>query len=203
MQTARPRIFHRSFCKFLEVPDISAGNAGGDSVSIFVRSIVERTSNMVALPILSAVGQVERFIDQRKVRHNIAENRVFQKGPILPRWIMCMASPDGSVRTRFEGNQRRAAPPFDHTDSKVMLLRDRNLGPNRTKRNLPENRLAETHRFEDLIEADLHASSNVTGGLRYALCSETIVGRPWMMHPQIAVNSGRSCHKPQRAEPGG
>src|SRR5690242_20945028 len=81
MQTARPRIFHRSFCKFLEVPDISAGNAGGDSVSIFVRSIVERTSNMVALPILSAVGQVERFIDQRKVRHNIAENRVFQKGP--------------------------------------------------------------------------------------------------------------------------
>ena len=34
------------------------------------------------LKIVAGVGQVEAFIDQRKIRHDVVENRVIEGGPI-------------------------------------------------------------------------------------------------------------------------
>ena len=47
-----------------------------------------RISNMRSLSVVAAVGEVERFIDQREVRHDVAEHRELDQGPVLPGWVV-------------------------------------------------------------------------------------------------------------------
>ena len=61
-----------------------ADRAGSGSVRMPVRSMSEITSSIRRSPVLSAVGQVEGFVDQRKIRHDVAEDGVLEQRPVLP-----------------------------------------------------------------------------------------------------------------------
>ena len=67
------------------------------------------------LKIVAAVGQIERFIDQRKIRHDVVDDGMLDHRPVLPRRIVRMTSPDHAAAACFECDQHRAAPALDHS----------------------------------------------------------------------------------------
>ena len=62
--------------------------------------------------VVPAVGQVERLVDQRKVGNDVADHRVLEHRPVLPRRIVRMAAADRAVRARSRARPapRRASP---------------------------------------------------------------------------------------------
>ena len=52
------------------------------------------------LKVVSAVRQVERFVDQRKVRNDVADHRMLEHRPVLPRRVVRMAAADRCRRRR-------------------------------------------------------------------------------------------------------
>src|ERR1700739_4896848 len=112
MERARPSRSRRFPCNVSRVGNVSP-ESGKDSVSIPIRTMRERTSNMTASPVLSAVGQVEGFVDEWKIRHDVAQDGVFEQWPVLPGWIVCVAAPDNAVRARFQRDHHRTSPALD------------------------------------------------------------------------------------------
>jgi len=62
---------------------------------------------------MPAVGQVERLVDQRKIGNDVAEHRVLQQRPVLPRRVVRMQPPDPVVAPGLERDEYLAAPAFD------------------------------------------------------------------------------------------
>src|SRR3954466_15879912 len=118
MQRARPMMLFNSSCS----SSIGCSGAGIGSVKIPVRIMRDSVLIMRSSPVVSAIGQVEGFIDQRKIRHNVAEYCVFEQRPVLPGRIVRMAATNGSVGAAFEGNHNRPPPSFDHADSELIRL---------------------------------------------------------------------------------
>src|SRR5260370_16118322 len=117
-------MFRKSFCNVSTAGEGSTV-VGKGSVNIPVRTIRERTSNILTSSVVSAVGQVEGLVNQGKIRHDVAEDRVFEKRPVLPRWVVRMAAPDSSIRASFKSDHHRTTPPFDQADSKPIWFRER------------------------------------------------------------------------------
>ena len=59
------------------------------------------------LQVMPAVGQIEGFVDQRKIRHDVVDDRMLDHRPVLPRWIVRMAAAGSRRRHRLRA---RAAP---------------------------------------------------------------------------------------------
>ena len=74
---------------------------------------------------MTAVRQIERFVDQRKVGNDIADDRVLEQRPVLPRRIMRVAAADRSVRAGFQRDYDRDAPAFDRAERKAGRRSDR------------------------------------------------------------------------------
>ena len=66
----------------------------------------------LSLEVVSRVAEVEGFVDQRKVRHDVADHRVFEHRPVLPRRIVAMAARNAGHRPPAPAPRRprRASP---------------------------------------------------------------------------------------------
>ncbi len=173
------------------------GAAAGVSVSMPVRIMRERMSNIAASAVLSAVGQVEGFVDQRKVGHDVAEDRVFEQRPVLPRRIVRMAAADGSLRPGFESDQPQARAILR---SRRFQARFGSAGGTLVRTGPSDGPSSSTrHRRRDsTISSNRTCTRAATSpdGLRDQLWRQLVIGRPGMVRPQIA----RRC--PTREPPG-
>ena len=84
---------------------------------------------MVTSSVLSAVGQVEGFVDQGKIGNDIANNRVFEKWPVLPRRIVGMATPNGPIWPSLQSDHHGPTPSLDEADTKTIRFRERDIRP--------------------------------------------------------------------------
>src|SRR5215469_6822411 len=110
MVRARPRIRRMSSWS-RAATRISSAGPGAFSVLMPVFAIWRSTCSMSE--IVPRVRQVEGFVDQRKVGNDVADHRVLQYGPVLPRRIMRMATVNRSLWTALERDRHWATPPFD------------------------------------------------------------------------------------------
>src|SRR5690242_13039124 len=67
--------------------------------------------------IVPAVGQVERLVDQRKIRDDIAEDRALDQRPVLPRRIVRVHAVQAPAFPGVERDQHVAAPALDPADA--------------------------------------------------------------------------------------
>ena len=104
MHSARPSTLRISSCSALCARAARRRLDGAGSVTTPIEPILFSVFHM-SLQIVPAVGQVERLVDQRKVRNDVADDRVLEHGPVLPRRIVRMAARDAAVA------RRRAARP--------------------------------------------------------------------------------------------
>src|SRR5271167_2210366 len=100
---------------------------------------------------MPAVGQIEGFVDQRKIRHDVLDNGMLDDRPVLPRRIVRMTAPDHSAGAGFKRKKYRSAPAFDHSDTPCALLRWRNFRAMRTGRHFPQYPLQEAGRLGEFI----------------------------------------------------
>src|SRR5215218_3541258 len=96
MHNARPSVARICACRCSRTR-ISSAAAGGGSLTMPTEPIFLNVFHM-ALQIVSAVRKIERLIDQRKIRNDVADNRVLERGPVLPRRIVRMTAADAAVR---------------------------------------------------------------------------------------------------------
>src|SRR5260370_12093869 len=97
MQRARPRIARIFPCNASIVGGACEGT-GAFSLKRPLWKMLAITSNIVTSSVVSAVGQIERFVDQGKIGNDVAQDCVFEKRPILPRALVSMAAPNPAVR---------------------------------------------------------------------------------------------------------
>src|SRR5713226_3146420 len=67
--------------------------------------------------ICSAVTQVERLVDEREVRNDVAVHRVLEERPVLPGGIVRMQAVDAVRRGGLQRDQHLAAPALDPAEA--------------------------------------------------------------------------------------
>ena len=72
--------------------------------------------------VVSAVGEVERLIDQRKIRHDVADDGVLEHRPVLPRRIVRMAAPNRAVRAGLSATSTGPRQPSIEPDAHRAAL---------------------------------------------------------------------------------
>ena len=167
----------------------SVEGAGKGSVNRPVRSIRERVFHMVISPVLSAIGQIEGFVDQGEIRNDVAEDRVLDQWPVLPGRIVCMAAPDAAVRASFESNHHRTAPSFDQADPKTIRLRERNCGLDGVLRKIQREAHGRAAGIRGFRRSALARARPRRPSLHDKLWYEQVIGRPRMVHAQVAGNA--------------
>src|SRR5690349_2090512 len=91
----------------------SVAGAGASSVLMPMRTMRRSVWYMARLEVVPAVRQVERFVDQRKVGNDVADDRMLDRGPVAPRRVLRMTAADHAVGCTFERNEHRTAPALD------------------------------------------------------------------------------------------
>src|SRR5450755_4495035 len=119
---------------------------------------------MGALQVMATVGQVEGLIDEREIGDDVANDRVLEYGPVLPRGIVRVATPDSPDRTGFERDPDRSPPALDQTRTARAVGGHAYMRAVRSARKHPENMLNQTTRFLHLIESNRNARRNVPVG---------------------------------------
>src|SRR5436189_56514 len=83
-----------------------AGSVG--TPALMIRQAIFHMSEIV-----SGVAEVEGLVDQREVGNDVADHRVLDHRPVLPRRIVAMAAADGAGVVELERDEDFAAPAFD------------------------------------------------------------------------------------------
>src|SRR5450432_4012131 len=76
--------------------------------------------------VVPRIAEVEGVVDQRKVGNDVADHRILEHRPVLPRGIMAVAAPDAvpvGIAVELESDEDLAAPTLDPTGA------DRGAGP--------------------------------------------------------------------------
>src|SRR5882762_7336107 len=89
----------------------AASGSGAGSLTMPVLAIC--FSSWYILQIHSAVTQIERFVDEREVRNDVAVHRVLEERPILPGGIVRMHAMDAVPPGGFQRDQHLSAPALD------------------------------------------------------------------------------------------
>src|SRR5256886_14820570 len=155
----------------------------------------------------SAVTQVERLVDEREVRNDVAVHRVLEERPVLPGGIVRVQAVDATCARDIEGDQHLAAPALDPADA----ARARCSRPERradvSVGQLPYERLHEAHRLENLVEAHGNARRDVAARVRSRARIELLPRRDrggGAQNPREAAPSGgKSGEAPPPGEPRG
>src|SRR5690348_11876691 len=86
--------------------------AGGGSVTSPMRLTCLSMFHMIAcaLEVVTAVRQVEGLVDQGEIRNDVADDRVFQRWPVVPGRIVRMAANDSAIGRGAQRHQHRPAP---------------------------------------------------------------------------------------------
>src|SRR6185312_11277567 len=125
MQRARPRTVRIRSSSALRTRN-SGSACGAGSLTSPTEAILRSVFSMrrPRLQIRTAVGQIERLVDEREVGNDVAQDGVLDRRPVLPRWIMRMTAADRSGGACFEGYKYRTAPSFDEAHAKRIGLRN-------------------------------------------------------------------------------
>ena len=67
----------------------------------------------LALQVMAAVAQIERLVDQRKIRNDVADHRMFECGPVVPRRIVRVATRDPVAGRGRQCDEYGTTPAFD------------------------------------------------------------------------------------------
>src|SRR5208337_4656292 len=104
-----------SCCRRATCTIASAGEGAG-SVLIPVFAIWRRMVSMASsrLQVVAAVGKVEGLVDERKIGNDVADHRMLQHRPVLPRRVVRMAATDRTVGAALQADRHRTAPALDH-----------------------------------------------------------------------------------------
>src|SRR2546427_6893142 len=88
-----------------------ASGSGAGSLTMPVLTIC--FSSWYISQIHAAVAQVERLVDEREVRNDVAVHRVLEERPVLPGGIVRMQAVDAVRRGGLQRDQHLSAPAFD------------------------------------------------------------------------------------------
>src|SRR5262245_54221268 len=163
MHNARPKVARICACRCSRTRS-SSEESGGGSVTTPTDPICLNVFHIGALEIVPAVRKIERLVDQRKVRNDVADDCVLERRPVLPRRIVRMAAADAAVLSGRERYEHGAAPAFDRADGRRPRGGYRSAGPQIAGRKLRRDRRYEANRFEKLVEANGDARSDVPFG---------------------------------------
>src|SRR5208282_829035 len=108
---ARPSVRRMCCCRRATCTISSAGDgAGSVLIPIFAiwRSMVHMA--LARLQVVAAVGKVERFVDQRKIGDDVADDRMLQHRPVLPRRVVRVTATDDAIGSAFQADRNRPAP---------------------------------------------------------------------------------------------
>src|SRR5208282_2873384 len=112
------------FCRRATCTISSAGDGAG-SVLIPVFAIWRRMVSMASarLQVVAAVGKVERLVYKRKVGNDVADHRMLQHRPVLPRRVVRMAATDRTIGAALESDHHGSTPALDHAQSETRRRR--------------------------------------------------------------------------------
>jgi len=79
------------------------------------------------LQIVTAIGEVEGLIDERKIRHDVADDRVFQHGPVLPGGVVRMTTTNDAAGIDLERHEYGSTPALDQSDAEGVGCGDSNF----------------------------------------------------------------------------
>src|SRR6266699_5227523 len=101
----------------------------------------------------SAVTQVERLVDEREVRNDVAVHRVLEERPVLPRGIVRMQAVDAVRRGGLQRDQHLSTPALDPAQTARARSGRRDRRADVPGGQLLHEHLYEADRFENLVEA--------------------------------------------------
>src|ERR1700733_10825699 len=110
---------------------------------------------------MAAVGEVERLVDEREVRDDVADNGMLEHGPVLPRRVVWVTAADRSVGTGFERDPHRPTPAFDQACAVGAVGGYAHLRTMRSFWQRAKDLLDEMTRFAQLIEANRDARGHI------------------------------------------
>src|SRR6266699_5887310 len=149
----------------------------------------------------SAVTQVERLVDEREVRNDVAVHRVLEERPVLPGGIVRMQAVDATCARDIERDQHLATPALDPAAAARTRCSRPERGADVSVRKLLHKRPHETHRFEDLVEAHRNARGDIAARVRSRARIELLPGRERIIDAQIARDAACPGRKPGEAHP--
>ena len=152
------------------------------------------------LQVRSRVGQVERLVDEREVRNDVAEHRVLERRPVLPGGIVRMAAPYAAGRTGLERDEDLAAPALDPADAARALG---GRGQRRLRRpgaQVIEQRSLKAQRFERFVEAHVDARGDVAVARAGDARRERRVGDHAGMRPRVERDAAGARGEADHAE---
>src|SRR6266480_2793115 len=109
--SARPKCLRISLPSRCSSDRSAASGSGAGSLTMPVLAIC--FSSWYISQIHSAVTQIERFVDEREVRNDVAVHRVLEERPVLPGGIVRMQAMDATCARDIESYQHLSAPALD------------------------------------------------------------------------------------------
>ena len=114
------------------------------------------------LEVVSAVRKVERLVDQRKVRNDVADDRVLEGGPVLPRRVVRMTAqhpiPRHPHRAQPAPGRATLQPPRGQTPARWATRLPHGDEPSGSP---PARRATRPTGFQDLIKAHRDPRRNI------------------------------------------
>src|SRR5712671_1092143 len=113
--SARPKCLRINLPSRCSSAGSAASGSGAGSLTMPVFAIC--FSSWYISQIHSAVTQVERLVDEREVRNDVAVHRMLEERPVLPGGIVRMQAVDATCGRDIEGDQHLAAPALDPAEA--------------------------------------------------------------------------------------
>src|SRR3990172_9129618 len=146
MASARPKCLRITSPSCWSIWRRVSSGCGGGSLTIPVFAIC--LSSRYMSEVLSAIGKIEGFVDQRKVRDDIAEDGALEQRPVLPRRIVRMRAMDPVGIGALERDQHFSAPALDPADAAFAGDAIGERSPDRARCKLAGERPHQAHRLE-------------------------------------------------------
>ncbi len=189
----------------------AAGGAGKDEIcgaSLMrpTRAICRRVFHMAASEIVSGIGQIEGFVDQRKVGDDVADHRPFDGRPVLPRRIVRVAAGDASLRVGLQRDALRPAPALHQPQRQARRDGLRPLRPHAAAGQACQQVAAQPQAGEHFGKSHRHARADVALLRLRRLHAQRGVGRKARSGAQIqrlpAGAPGQADHAQPRRQLG-
>src|SRR5579862_6009477 len=149
---------------------------------------------------MAAVRKVERLVDEREVRDDVADNGMFEDRPILPRRIVRMAAADRALRAALEREKHRPAPALDRAECETEArdLGQRKLDETRGQRG--DEQIDEAQRFHYFVKARRDARGDVAVAMDDASHLQRVIRWYGRVAAQVAgktAGARRKAREPQ------
>ena len=143
--------------------------------------------------------QIERFVDQRKIGNDVADDRVLEHRPVLPRRIVRVArgagGPSAPVSSAISTSPRQPSTQPTPALPSAASETASQCSPSGSSSRIAAH---SSQRFEHFLEAHGHACGHVAVAMRGHAHVELIVGRRRKLHAQIPGLRARASRQPDQ-----